>query len=130
MDRGTFAEEGRSEIFFNGYAMERVPREFVRTLHRPLSIIAREAEDIFIGEAKDRFEGTGASDRLEEFEDCVFALATNDVVDVFGVERGVGIDGREVAAPDDLYVGMHAADLAGGLHGCDHLWAGHDGHAE
>src|SRR5882724_1891611 len=45
MDRGAFAEKGWPEIFFNGHAMEGVPRELVRTLHGPFGVIAREAED-------------------------------------------------------------------------------------
>src|SRR5882757_3210437 len=116
MDRGTFAEKGWPEIFFNRHAMEGVPGELVRTLHGPFGVISREAEDVFIGKAKDRLEGTITSNRIEEFEDSVFALSANDVVDVFGVERGVGIDGREVAAPDDLDVGVETADLTRGLH--------------
>src|SRR5712691_338402 len=52
MDCGAFAEEGWPEIFFNGHAMEGVPRELVWTLHRPFGVIAGEAEDIFIGETK------------------------------------------------------------------------------
>src|SRR6266550_4698229 len=130
MDCGAFAEEGRPEIFFNGHAMEGVPGELVWTLHGAFGVIAGEAEDVLIGETEDRLERTGTADRVQEFEDRVFALSANDIVDVFGVERGVGIDGREVAAPDDLDVGMQPTDFAGGLHCCDHLWAGHDGDAE
>src|SRR5258705_1826521 len=130
MDCGALTEVGGPEIFLDGHAMEGMPWEFVRTLHRPFGVIAGEAEDVFIRETEDRFEGTVTSDRIEEFEDGVFALSANDVVNVFRVERGVGIDRREVAAPDDLDVGMQAADLAGGLHCCDHLWAGHDGDTE
>jgi hypothetical protein len=124
MDRGTFAEEGRPEVFFYGHAMEGVPGEFVGTFHRPFGVVAREAEYVFIGETEDGLEGTLPADRVDEFEDGVFTLAANDVVDVFGVEGGVGIDGREVAPPDDLDVGLEATDLAGGLHRCDHLRAG------
>ena len=78
----------------------------------PFGVVAREAEDVFVGETKDRLEGTLSAHRVEEFEHGVFALPANDVVDVFGVERGVGIDGREVAAPYDLDVRMQTTDLA------------------
>ncbi len=60
----------------------------------------------------------------------VLALTANDVVDILRVERGVGIDGREVAAPDDLNLRVQAADLFRCLHRGDHLRTGHDGDAD
>ena len=84
--------------------MEGMPGEFIRTLHRAFGVVARETEDVFIGEAKDGVEGTLTADRFEEFEHGVFALAANDVVDVFGIEGGIGVDGREVTSPNDLHV--------------------------
>src|SRR5260370_4092533 len=100
MDCGAFAEKGWPQIFFYGHAMEGVPGEFVRTPHRAFGVIAGEAEDVFIRETKDGLEGTVTADRIEEFEDGVFALSANEAVDVFGGERGVGIDGMDVAGPN------------------------------
>src|ERR1700758_5058393 len=50
MDCSAFAEEGWSKVFFYGDAMEGMPGEFVRTFHRAFGVVAREAEDVFIGE--------------------------------------------------------------------------------
>src|SRR5260370_8047298 len=43
MDCGAFAEEGWPEIFFNGHAMEGVPRQPLSSLHRPLAFIPAQA---------------------------------------------------------------------------------------
>src|SRR5216683_5114068 len=56
MDCGAFAEEGWPEIFFDGHAMEGMPREFVGAFHRPFGVVAREAEDVFIRETEDGLE--------------------------------------------------------------------------
>src|SRR5271154_4322298 len=110
--------------------MEGVPRELVRALHGPLCVVAREAEDVFIGEAEDRFEGALSADRVDEFEHGLLSLAANDVVDVFCIERGVGVDRRKISTPYDLYVWIKTADFAGGLHRRDHLRAGHNRDSE
>src|SRR5258705_10456528 len=65
MDCGAFAEKGGPEIFFNGHAMEGMPWEFVRPLHRPFGVVAGEAEDVFIRETKDRLEGTLSADCVQ-----------------------------------------------------------------
>src|ERR1700692_1809622 len=73
MDCCAFAEEGWPEIFFDRHPMEGVPGKLVRAFHGPFSVIARETKNIFIGEAKNRIEGTVAADCVEKFEDCVLA---------------------------------------------------------
>src|SRR3981081_4642792 len=66
MNCGAFAAEAWPEIFLDGQAVEGMPWEFVRTLHRPFGVIARKAEDILIGETKDGLEGTLSTDCVEQ----------------------------------------------------------------
>src|SRR6202000_3445609 len=104
MNSGPFAEEKRPKIFFDGNTMEGMPGEFVRALHRPFGVVAREAEDIFIGEAKNRLDRTLSADGVEEFQHVFLSLSANDVIDILCVERGVGVHRRKVSAPYNLYV--------------------------
>ena len=89
-----------------------------------------ETELVFIYEPEDGVEWALAPEGGDEFEEGVFTLADNCVVDGFGVERGLGIDGGEIAAPCNGDVWAQAAHLATDFHSRDHLRAWHDGDAE
>jgi len=124
------AEEGRAQVFFDRDAVERRPGKRVGRLHETFGIVAVEAEDIFVGKAEDFVEGAIATEGVDQFEKCVFALAADDVVDVARVESGVGIGGGEIAAPDDGQFRVALTDFAACSDGRSHLRTGHDRNAE
>ena len=86
MDRSAFAEEGWAKIFFDRDAMKGMPGKLVGAFHGALGVVARESEDVFVGEAEDGVERALASHCVEEFQQCVFSLPANDVVDVFRIQ--------------------------------------------
>ena len=130
MDRGTLAKEGGPQVPGDRKAMEGRPGELVRAFHWPLGVGAMKAEGVFVAEAEDRFERSLSTQRVDQLKQSVFALAPDHIVDVLGVQRGVGIKRREVAAPDDAHVRAQAAYLTRSFHGGDHLRSGHAGNAK
>ena len=87
-------------------------------------------EGVFVAETEDRFERPLSTQRVDKLKQSVFPLATDHIVDVLGIERGVGIKRREVAAPDNAHMGAETAYLTRGFHGGDHLRSRHAGNAE
>ena len=85
-----------------------------------------EAERVLEGESANVRETARASKSLEQFDDGLFALPANDEIHVAGVERGVRVEGRKVAAPNDGHLRMFLPELPAELDGRDHLRAGHD----
>ena len=88
------------------------------------------AEGVFVAETKDRFERSLSTQCVDQLKQSIFALAADHIVDVLGIQRGVGIKRREVPSPDDAHVGAEAAYLTRGFHCGDHLRSGHAGNAE
>ena len=87
-------------------------------------------EGVFVAETKNSFERTLSTQRVDKLKQSVFSLATDHIVDVPGVQCGVRIKRREVAAPDNAHMGAEAAYLSRGFHGCDHLRSRHAGNAK
>ena len=106
------------------------PGKFVRAFHGPLWVGAMKAEDVFVAETEDRFEPSLSTQRVDQLKQSVFALATDYIVDVLRVQRGIRIKRREVAAPDDAHLGRRRRISRRGFHGCHHLRPGHAGNAK
>ena len=88
------------------------------------------AEGVLVAEPEDGLERALSSQRVDKLKQRIFTLAADHVVDVLRIERGVRIERREVAAPDDAHMGAQAANLAAGLHGRHHLRPRHAGNAQ
>jgi hypothetical protein len=130
MDRGAFAKERGAQVPGDWKAMKGRPRKLVRAFHRPLRVRAMKAEGVLVAQAKDRFERTLSTQRVDKLKQSVFPLATDHIVDVPGIKRGVRIKRREVAAPDNAHMRAETAYFTRGFHGCDHLRSRHAGDAK
>ena len=62
---------------------------------------------------------------LDQFEERVLALAAHHEIDVLGVQRGVGVERREVAAPNDGHLRILLAKRAAQRHRRHHLRSRH-----
>ncbi len=124
------AKERGPQILLDWKAMKRRPGKFVRTFHRPLGIGAMKAEGILVAKSTDRIERPLASQCVDELKQGIFPLTADYIVDVLRIERGIGIQRGEVAAPDDAHLRAQPPNLAAGFHGRNHLWSGHAGNAK
>src|ERR1700691_4632541 len=88
------------------------------------------AEDVFVAEPKNRLQPALSAQCVDQLKQSIFALTTDHIVDVLCIERGIGIERWEVAAPDDAHVGAEAANLAARLHGGHHLRPWHTGNTQ
>ena len=126
MDRRAFAEEGWLQILLDVESMKWRPGKFVGPAHWAPGIVAVEAELVFVGEAEDGVERALSTKRGEQLSQGVFALAAHGEVDVLCVKRGLGVEGRKVAAPGNANMRTQAPHLAADFHRRNHLRAGHN----
>jgi hypothetical protein len=88
------------------------------------------AEGVLVAEAKDRLQRTLSTNGVDQLKKRVFPLATDYIVYVLGVQRGIRIERGEVAAPNNAHMGAEAAYLAASFHGCNHLRPRHTGNTK
>src|SRR3984885_1518466 len=125
MNGGALAKERWTQIFFDRNTVKGRPREFIRSFHRPLPVVAAQAKHVLVRKALYRVERALSAKRIEKFEKGILALSANDKVHVAGVECSIRIDRCEIAAPANGDFRMKTADLTGGLHCCHHLRTRH-----
>jgi hypothetical protein len=139
--RGAAAHEARPQIAADVPGLlVRQRREGVRGPEVAIGVVP-DVPLVFPGEPGDPGDHRGIAGRgdrrrrrpgvrqaVEELAERVLALAADHVVDVRGVDRGVRVEGGEVAAPDDRHLGMGGADRGRELDRRADLRTGHDAH--
>ena len=114
MDACASAQKGRQQIPLQ--RAEAVIGQYGKIVGRAegaLGVMDVEAERVLEGEPANVRETPRASKSLEQFDDGLFALPANDEIHVAGVERGVRVEGRKVAAPNDGHLRMFLAGTPG-----------------
>ncbi len=82
------------------------------------------------GEPRDGLGIAPAVDGLEQLQEGLLALASDQPVDVGRVQHRLRIEAAEIAAPDDRQVGELQLQRPRQRDGVDQLRTGHDGHGD
>ncbi len=130
MDRGARAQERARQVFRRVQAMVRRPRKIVRRFQRALGGVYVQAELVLERQAADARKIARAAQLVEQFEQRVFALAFDHEIDVLGVERSLGVERCEVAAPHDGHARVLLAERAAHGNRLEQLRTRHHGDAE
>src|ERR1035438_3391548 len=80
---------------------------------------------IFIGETVDILEISKSTNRFQQFQESLLALAADCIIHIICVENGSCIVGGEVASPNDRQLGESCSHFAAGGDGTNRLWSGH-----
>src|SRR5450755_2715176 len=106
--------------------MIRQPRKVVGRPQGPVGVVNVQAELILIGETWHGTELSTVAERVNEIEQGFFTLAADYEIDIPGVKRGVGVERREVPAPDDGNSRIFFAKIAAQRNSRLHLRTWHD----
>src|ERR1700733_8825357 len=98
-----------------------IPGEIVRTSHGAFRIVPRNSVGIFIGETVDILEISKSTNRFQQFQESLLALAADCIIHIICVENGSRIIAGEVASPNDWQLGESGSDFAAGGHGTNRL---------
>ena len=123
--RGAGAEVGGEDVVRGIEPVIRGPWEIVRRPQPALGIVDVVPGRVLVGETADRREIPRAAQGGEQLEKRVLSLGARHEIDVGRLERGVGIERREVATPDDRDRRVARAEDAAQRQRRRHLGAGH-----
>ncbi len=101
MDGRARAKKSARDVLGRVQAMIGRPGKIVRRFQRAFGGVYVQAECVFERHAADAGEVARSAQRLEQFEQRIFALALDHEIDIAGIEGRLGIERREVTAPDD-----------------------------
>src|ERR1700729_76179 len=80
------AEEGGTQVLFHWEAMKWRPRKRIGAFHQPLLISLAQAKHVFVGKSFHRVKAAVTAKCINKFEERVFTLSTNNVIDVTSIE--------------------------------------------
>ena len=119
VDRRARAQEGACEVLGGVHAVVRQPGEIVRGFQRARGGVDVQAELVLEGQPADAGELARTPQFVEQFEQGLFALAFDHEIDIPGIERGLGIERCEIAAPGDGHARVFFAHRAAHRYGLE-----------
>src|SRR6266404_1395221 len=110
--RRAAAEESRQQVALDGPQLViRKPREIVGRAQMTFLVVNVKAEVVLKGKTIYTRKVSCTAQCREQLQNSVFALPLHCEIDIAGIERGVGIERREISAPNDGNLGMLLAEL-------------------